>query len=355
MVPDKFDMVDMGGIDLILMQGEEVPGLYNRLVESITQCRYQCLYNWLFDGVIIPPAYVEMEVGLDDEVRINEGVVVTADDIIHIYTLEPILEPRLTITENGIYLPSEGYVGLESVDVNVPMPVINPISITENGTYSAPTGVDGYSPVIVSVSGDDPFSLENYIESSGTQWIDTGYIPTLNTRVEVVANVPDDNAVHCLFGARDVASGQADAKAVLIYAGDTGSFRNNFYPQFSGAQDTISNIMPPYFGKKVLYRLMRGQYLVKDEGWNARAGSVSTGSYVTTTRSIYLFALNNVNSVAALSSYKLYRIRFYETDTLMMELVPWVDENDVVCMKDTVSGNLKYNAGTGVFVYGTDQ
>ena len=32
-------------------------------------------------------------------------------------------------------------------------PVINPLTITENGTYTAPSGVDGYSPVTVNVSG----------------------------------------------------------------------------------------------------------------------------------------------------------------------------------------------------------
>ena len=30
-------------------------------------------------------------------------------------------------------------------------PVINPLSVTENGTYTAPSGVDGYSPVTVNV------------------------------------------------------------------------------------------------------------------------------------------------------------------------------------------------------------
>ena len=32
-------------------------------------------------------------------------------------------------------------------------PVINSLSVTENGTYTAPTGVDGYSPITVNVSG----------------------------------------------------------------------------------------------------------------------------------------------------------------------------------------------------------
>lgn len=163
MVPDKFNMVDMGGIDLILMQGEEVAGLYNRLVESIAQCRYQCLYNWLFDGVIIPPTYVEMEVGLDEEVRINEGVVVTSDDVIHIYSLEPPApEPEiipLLAEENGIYNVPTGVDGFNPVTVDVPSytPVIQPITITENGTYNIPSGIDGYGPIVVNVSTGYPF------------------------------------------------------------------------------------------------------------------------------------------------------------------------------------------------------
>lgn len=157
MVPDKFNMVDMDGIDLIMAQGEEVPGLYNRLVESIAQCRYQCLYNWFFNGVVIPPSYVEMEVGLDDVVRINEGISVTPDDVIHIYSVEPgPVDPEiipLLAEENGVYNVPSGKDGFNPVTVDVPSytPVINPISILENGTYTAPSGVDGYSPIVVDV------------------------------------------------------------------------------------------------------------------------------------------------------------------------------------------------------------
>ena len=88
MVPDKFNMVDMEGIDIITSQGEVVEGLYQKLVESITQCRYQCLYNWKFDGIPIPPTYVEMGI-VDDVVWINEGVCVDEEDVVRIYSLEP--------------------------------------------------------------------------------------------------------------------------------------------------------------------------------------------------------------------------------------------------------------------------
>jgi hypothetical protein len=51
---------------------------------------------------------------------------------------------------------------------------------------------------------------------------------------------------------------------------------------------------------------------------------------------------------------KLYRFRIYESGTLIHEYIPHIDSNDVVCLKDTQTGNLFYNAGTGVFTYGTD-
>lgn len=83
MVPDKFNMVDMGGIDLILNQDDEIPGLYQKLVESIAQCRYQCLYNWKSDGVNIPPTYVELVVDPNNgNVLINSGVYVTPEDVL---------------------------------------------------------------------------------------------------------------------------------------------------------------------------------------------------------------------------------------------------------------------------------
>lgn len=141
MVPDKFDMVDMGGIDLIESQGVAVEGLYQRLVESIALCRYQCLYNWKFNGILIPPSYVEMVVR-DGSVWINEGVNVDENDVVHIHSIEP--EPPAPIE-----------------------PEIEPLTVTENGEYYSPVGVDGYNPVIVNVPlGNTTYSGESAPDAS---------------------------------------------------------------------------------------------------------------------------------------------------------------------------------------------
>lgn len=207
MVPDKFNMVDMGGIDLIMMQGEEVSGLYDRLVESIAQCRYQCLYNWLFDGVVIPPSYVKMEVNEYDEVEINEGITVSSDDVIHIYSVGPSpVDPQiipLLAEENGVYNVPSGKDGFNPVTVDVPSytPVISPISITENGIYNAPIGVDGYSPVTVNVSGGSSSfdgsligEYNNTSVSAGGRWLSTGH-NTANDAGYVVAYYYNSNLI----------------------------------------------------------------------------------------------------------------------------------------------------------------
>lgn len=51
--------------------------------------------------------------------------------------------------------------------------VINPLSVTQNGTYTAPSGVDGYSPVTVNVSGGggssgSPYDPVKFIDYDGT-------------------------------------------------------------------------------------------------------------------------------------------------------------------------------------------
>jgi hypothetical protein len=67
---------------------------------------------------------------------------------------EPTIEP-LSVTENGTYTAPTGVDGYSPITVNVPgsSAVVQPLSVTQNGTYNPPSGVDGYSPVTVNVSG----------------------------------------------------------------------------------------------------------------------------------------------------------------------------------------------------------
>lgn len=74
-------------------------------------------------------------------------------------------------TKNGqetLYKPSDMPDAIEAISGGGITPVINSLSVTENGTYTAPSGVDGYSPITVNVpSGGDPVYLTKILTSTG--------------------------------------------------------------------------------------------------------------------------------------------------------------------------------------------
>ena len=153
MIPNKFSTVDLEGIDIVESQGIEIPGLYQKLTNAIMQCRYQVIYNWKFDGIVIPPSYVEMIV-VNNEVKINSRISVTEDDILHVYSLEiPAILEELNVTSNGTYTPPEGVDGFSKVTVDVPdiPPVLSELSVAQNGIYLPDQGVDGFYRVNVDV------------------------------------------------------------------------------------------------------------------------------------------------------------------------------------------------------------
>lgn len=58
-----------------------------------------------------------------------------------------------SITDNGTYDTTENDLVTVEISGGGGSAVIQPLSVTQNGTYNPPSGVDGYAPVTVNVSG----------------------------------------------------------------------------------------------------------------------------------------------------------------------------------------------------------
>ena len=135
-VLDPSYMIDLGGIDVIQSQGVAIPGLYQKLLDNIGPCGNPLIYNWKFNGVFIPPQFVE-PILEDDAIYIND-IYVSSDDVVHIPSIE---RPPVTVQLN----------------------------VSENGEYEAPEGVDGYNPVVVDVENGVPLLTRAQWDALTTQ------------------------------------------------------------------------------------------------------------------------------------------------------------------------------------------
>lgn len=186
--PKIYNMVNLGGLDLALMNGSRVPGIYSKITAALTADKIEVFYHWYFASIMLPPSKVHIDTSVANQYIINEEILVKSDDTVGIigFIRIPIIEPltalenkiynipseidgfgpvtvnvpipvptlvELNATENDTYLPAIGQDGFSKVVVNVPdiPPVVQSLSVTENGDYTPPSGVDGFSPVHVAV------------------------------------------------------------------------------------------------------------------------------------------------------------------------------------------------------------
>lgn len=223
MVPDKFNMVDMEGIDILFSYGDTIPGLYQKLVESIAQCRYQCLYNWYFDGVLIPPTYVEMTV-IDNKVWIGDGVSIDEEDTLGftVLALKNVIARVVRITDALVR------------EVNQIVCHINPLqSGSGNPSPTNIRNITGWTGVKVERSGKNLFNKNDPNMIRGAYFNRSGTIGTnANYGISYVPINPGDKLVYSgLKGANGNPCGIQffDANKTFLAMGDPEAQQNNVY------------------------------------------------------------------------------------------------------------------------------
>jgi len=178
----------------------------------------------------------------------------------------------------------------------------------------------------------------DYIESSGTQYIDTGFIPNQDTRVVISAKFnTQPNSDAAIFGIRNSNTMQfwcywrnSEAKYAFRFGS---SSTNNLVAATSTEQNTIDA------NKNVL-----------TIGANSATAAAAT---FTATYSMYLFAVNNAGSMQYPASVKIYSCQIYNNETLVRDFVPCENESGEVGMYDKLNNVFYANAGTGVFTAGS--
>lgn len=190
----------------------------------------------------------------------------------------------------------------------------------------------------------------DYLESTGTQYINTGLLSTASSTVDTEFDFTsmESGAANNVgvFGGRNTTT--ANTFTFFKIASATPQyfrFDYNGQPKVATASDMTWNTSSKY----------RFQY----NGTNCVTTNTTTGESVVLTRSpgstftqypIHLFAVNTAGTIGQHLSGRIYYYK-YSDGTKSVDMVPAIDENGVGYMLDRVSHTIYDNAGTGAFKY----
>lgn len=211
---------------------------------------------------------------------------------------------------------------------------------TYNGAfYASASDVDFTAGPAVTTSLPSTYTQTDYVETTGTQYIDTGYVPNSTTRV--VLDFESTGAdFGCLFGAR-TASNSGDSKNTFgMWVQDATAF-----PHYG---DGVYNQKP--ITKPVNTRLtidMNGATTtIGDTSVTFDSATFDSGCNLT------LFGMNTMGSIDSRRAVgKLYSCKIYSGSTLMRDFVPCINPSGVAGLWDKLTGAF-YSSAEGVFTVG---
>ena len=181
-----------------------------------------------------------------------------------------------------------------------------------------------------------------YIESTGTQYIDTRFVPTSDYKHTLVFSTTDDGTGYIAGTGTDGGRG-GNVKLTL------GKLENVYVGSAEAAAIALVNNPSSYTvtSKTTLVMDLHNNAVsnVFLSGQNISSGNVAT---IVSTNSLYLFGSG---SASPLNS-KIYQDIIEQNGVLVRNFVPAKNSSGVIGMYDTVNNRFYTNAGSGSFVAG---
>lgn len=181
-----------------------------------------------------------------------------------------------------------------------------------------------------------------YIQSSGTQYIDTGFKPNNNTKVVIDFELTENTGKHqIIFGARSSSSsgqyvlGFTGHRSPAVWRSDFGNNQVTFSSNltWSGNHNATKN----------------GNICTLD------AESVTnTASTFESTANLLICAGNTGGSVDNYTKAKVYSCKIYDNGTLARDFIPCKNTSATIGLWDDANSAFYGNAGTGTFTAGPE-
>ena len=179
-----------------------------------------------------------------------------------------------------------------------------------------------------------------YIESNGSQYIDTGFKPNNNTRVIVDVQMTSSSSSQFVFGTRT-----ASYNNNFNFLIDSLSFRSDYGESKANLPrpDSLDSLTDRYLVDK------NKNHLYLDE---TRKASNMTSSF-TCPWNLYLFASNEGGNAGYYGSLKLYSCKIYNNEILIRDYIPALRSDGIAGLYDSVNDKFYTSSGSGNFVVGS--
>ena len=180
-----------------------------------------------------------------------------------------------------------------------------------------------------------------YIESTGSAYIDTGIVPNTNTKIDIQFETIQRGNFGIIFGGEE-------------------TYKDNSFHLYnsSGVFDIGFGSIATAFRTSIDYNSNIKYTLIMDK--NGFDVNGATGTFpeptISTTYSIYLFAVHRATNVTENNALKrIYYCKLYNNGTLVRDMIPCYRVSDsVIGMYDLVSNTFFTNAGSGTFTKGSN-
>lgn len=180
-----------------------------------------------------------------------------------------------------------------------------------------------------------------YLQSSGTQHIDTGFKPNNNSMLDATLQfVSSSSGNKFCLGAR---TSNNVGRFSLGYTFGSGG---GWFFGHGAAVTTVNTTSSPTDKTSVVIN--------KNVCTVAGQSATATASTFSTTQNLVIFADNEGGKVGQNGSIKLYDCSIYDNGTLVRNFVPARNSSGTLGLYDTVNSTFYTNAGSGTFTAGAD-
>ena len=183
-----------------------------------------------------------------------------------------------------------------------------------------------------------------YIESSGTQYMDTGIVASSGFEVEIKLKANSFNNLCSIIGAHNDSSPYG-----RNYLGITSSHTE------IGQCDSVHTytaIDTDSLHVVLCSNVYNNMYFIVDNVAQSTSGAQSGGSYAKNT--LYLFWCHGGAQWFSRFPGRIYYCKITKSGTLVRDFIPCKNASGVVGLYDTVEGQFYTNAGTGTFTAGPE-